>query len=56
MKEKKEVKLDGMGVTELKAIAYDIIGEMEINRANLKMVNDYITKAVEAEKPKDKPK
>ena len=41
---KPPVNIDKMSVQELKALAYDIIGLLEKNKADLRMVNDQIAK------------
>ena len=41
---KPSVNIDKMSVQELKAIAYDIIGLLEKNKADLRMVNEQIAK------------
>ena len=45
----KEVNIDNMGLVELKALAYDIIGQREENEHNLRLVNSVIAKKKEVE-------
>ncbi len=44
--EKKPIQLDKMSVTELQALGYRIIGLLEKNQADLRMVNEQIAKKV----------
>ncbi len=41
---KQPVQLDKMSVTELQALGYRIIGLLEKNQADLRMINDQIAK------------